>query len=631
MDENEKRLRQADALTQRQSAALSAQGGARQTAQAAGNYDALADQARTAARNNKLQNPDLSGMQDTLDQWRDTSVQQANNQIDYATRQGVQDLARARDDAYQDYQRQVRQTYVDEAKARDNQALYAAARGDRGGIGAAQYDAIAANAATNRQTVYQAQTKLASDVARQIADLRAQGEYQKADKALEIAQQHLSQLFQMQQFAIQTGIDVAKFNASVDQWLVGTLNDLNAQGIAYDQWKETMAFQRERAERADYESDRGYERSVFESNRAFDYQKARDAADDAFREKQLDVQMDQFEKSLKLDYDKLDFTKEQFKESVKQWWTQFNAQMDQQAVDNDYRERALEQSASQFAQSLGLDKEKFVESVKQWWTQYYSSEDQRAIDNARNERAQNFNEQATLTQLGQNDRKIALDEWSTRATIDQNQQKIDQTQQQINNAAAQNTLATNQANAYELLNRGIIPNDTLLASIGISRETALAYRESLNQVGATTTNGTSGKSMTVSDAKNLAKSGVWTDVTYNAFLSNGWTETEIQAAYGSQDGYKQYMAGRNTGTASGGSADGTSAAGAGRTTSWTNAQEIQAVAESIWNGRSPATKNLTPEQRKTKVMEYLDTQGRDKLSDQELLNILYRIGVIGGS
>ena len=155
---------------------------------------------------------------DYLDQWLSSAQQQQTNQIDYATNQAIQDLIRQQQDAQATYQSQQNQIAIDEAKAKDNQALYAEARGDKGGIGAAQYDAIMNTAAQNRLQVSQAQQKLATDTARQIADLRAQGEYEKADALLQLSQTYLSQLISMEQWALEYNLSVAQFNASLQQW-----------------------------------------------------------------------------------------------------------------------------------------------------------------------------------------------------------------------------------------------------------------------------------------------------------------------------------------------------------------------------------------------------------------------------
>lgn len=150
---------------------------------------------------------------------RRVAEERARAQADYAVQQGVNELQRAQEDAAPKYQAMRDQIDIDEARAKDNQALYAEARGDRGGIGAAQYDSIMNTAAQNRVRVNQEQTKLATDTARAIADLRAQGEFQKADAILQLAQNYLSQLNQLEQWALSTNLSIDQFNIGVDQWL----------------------------------------------------------------------------------------------------------------------------------------------------------------------------------------------------------------------------------------------------------------------------------------------------------------------------------------------------------------------------------------------------------------------------
>lgn len=161
---------------------------------------------------------DVSGMRDLLDQWLSAAKQQQEAAINYGVEQGVNELRRAEEDAQQQYQAQQDQINIDEARAKDNQALYAEARGDRGGIGAAQYDSIMNAAAQNRLTVGQQQTKLSTDTARQIADLRAQGEYKKADAVLELTQRYLTQLMSLEQWALNYQMDAAQFNLQLEKW-----------------------------------------------------------------------------------------------------------------------------------------------------------------------------------------------------------------------------------------------------------------------------------------------------------------------------------------------------------------------------------------------------------------------------
>lgn len=153
-----------------------------------------------------------------LEQWYQNAQQQQQNTVDFGTNQAILELLRNKQDAEAQYQEQRNQIAIDEAKAKDNQALYAESRGDKGGIGAAQYDAIMNTAAQNRLAVNSAQTKLATDTSRQIADLRAQGEYEKADALLTLSQQYLSQLMSLEQWAAEYNLSVAQFNASLKQW-----------------------------------------------------------------------------------------------------------------------------------------------------------------------------------------------------------------------------------------------------------------------------------------------------------------------------------------------------------------------------------------------------------------------------
>lgn len=161
------------------------------------------------------QNTDLSGY---LDKWRQAANEQAQRKIDYAVNKGVNDLQRAEEDAKAQFQTQRNQIDADEARGLDNAALYAELRGDRGGIGQQQYNSVQNNAAQNRQTVNSAQVKLATDTQRQIADLRAQGEFQKADKLLEISQSYLQQLVSIEQWAAEYNLSAAQFNESIRQW-----------------------------------------------------------------------------------------------------------------------------------------------------------------------------------------------------------------------------------------------------------------------------------------------------------------------------------------------------------------------------------------------------------------------------
>ena len=138
--------------------------------------------------------------------------------VDYATGKGVNDLLRNVEDSRGLFQTQRNQVDADEAKALDNQVLYAEARGDRGGIGMSQYGGIQNTAANNRAAVNAAEVKLQTDTQRQIADLRAQGEFEKADKVLEIGSKYLTELQDLEKWAKEKNVGVQEFNTKMQEW-----------------------------------------------------------------------------------------------------------------------------------------------------------------------------------------------------------------------------------------------------------------------------------------------------------------------------------------------------------------------------------------------------------------------------
>ena len=161
---------------------------------------------------------DISYMAQALKDQTEAAKQQAQAQIDRTVAEGTAELERAAQQAEEGFQAQREQIDLDEAMSRDAQALYAELRGDRGGIGAAQYDAIANTAAENRLAVAQAQRQAAAQTAEKMAALRAQGEYEKADKVLSLTQEYLGKLTELQKWAAEYDLSAAKFTESVNQW-----------------------------------------------------------------------------------------------------------------------------------------------------------------------------------------------------------------------------------------------------------------------------------------------------------------------------------------------------------------------------------------------------------------------------
>lgn len=181
-------------------------------------------------------------MQAILDAWKQAAQEQTNGQIDYATKQAIAELERALQDAQPQFKETAESISMEEQQALDNAALYAELRGDRGGIGQEQYNSIQNAAAQNRLAVQQAQTKLSTDTARQIADLRAQGEFEKADKALEITQQYLAQLLSLEQWAAEFNMTQEQFQASLQQWQAEYDMSMMQIGIDQNRWEQEFQF-----------------------------------------------------------------------------------------------------------------------------------------------------------------------------------------------------------------------------------------------------------------------------------------------------------------------------------------------------------------------------------------------------
>ena len=157
-------------------------------------------------------------MEAELDALHEAEKEQAAAKIDHATEQGVLELQQTEEEAREQFAVQRDQIDIDEARALDNQALYAEARGDDGGIGREQYGSIQNQAAASRYAVSKAQTKLSTDTAREIAALRAQGEFEKADALLSLTQNYLSQLVSLRQWAQEYNLSVSETNAALQQW-----------------------------------------------------------------------------------------------------------------------------------------------------------------------------------------------------------------------------------------------------------------------------------------------------------------------------------------------------------------------------------------------------------------------------
>lgn len=140
----------------------------------------------------------LSDLSPIINQMYDAADRQIRDNINYETQNAADQLQRAFRDAQPQYESAIAQQLLETKQAQDARALRNQINGDRGGIGSAQIDSIGNTGAKNREAIAQQQRQLATDTARQLADLRAQGKYQEASELLKSSQQRLSALYNEQ-------------------------------------------------------------------------------------------------------------------------------------------------------------------------------------------------------------------------------------------------------------------------------------------------------------------------------------------------------------------------------------------------------------------------------------------------
>jgi len=123
---------------------------------------------------------------DDMSSYYEKLLQQQQNQINYNTQVAIRDQQAQADQAALDAYDLQKQVAIQSAKTGDNIALASAAKGDAGGIGQKQYS-DAAN--TYDKQVYEINLQLKNveaQVAQNVADLKAQGQFELANAALEI-------------------------------------------------------------------------------------------------------------------------------------------------------------------------------------------------------------------------------------------------------------------------------------------------------------------------------------------------------------------------------------------------------------------------------------------------------------
>ena len=217
-------------------------------------------------------------LREMLDAWQKAALEQSNGQIDYAVQKAVTDLERALADVQPQFKEQAESVDRDARQAMDNSALYAELRGDKGGIGHEQYNSIQNTQAQNHLTVQQAQTKLATDTQRQIADLRAQGEFEKADAALQITQQYLQQLVSLEKWAAEYNLSVEQFNEQIRQWEMEYQFAMQQFETSKQQWAAEFGFQQQQYQNSLNQWQAEFDAAQNRWQAEFDYGKQSDMA-----------------------------------------------------------------------------------------------------------------------------------------------------------------------------------------------------------------------------------------------------------------------------------------------------------------------------------------------------------------
>lgn len=148
----------------------------------------------------------------------DQAQKQVEKSVDAATEAAVAEVENSVAEANEQFQNQRNAVAIESANAADNSALYAELRGDKGGIGKAQYDSIQNTAARNHAEINRTQTAFARDAAVEIAALQAAGEYEKAEKLLDITQERLSALTKLEQWQVEFAADQQEVQDRLGQW-----------------------------------------------------------------------------------------------------------------------------------------------------------------------------------------------------------------------------------------------------------------------------------------------------------------------------------------------------------------------------------------------------------------------------
>ena len=125
----------------------------------------------------------------------DSLTKSQNSSVDTAVKKGKKNLEQISAAGERAAQESIQQAQADRNDSYQLRSGIAQNNGDRQAIGNSQYGSIENTYDQQRASIAAQQSQLEKDVTRQVADLRSKGEYEKANAALQNAQQKFQQLY----------------------------------------------------------------------------------------------------------------------------------------------------------------------------------------------------------------------------------------------------------------------------------------------------------------------------------------------------------------------------------------------------------------------------------------------------
>ena len=431
-----------------------------------------------------LAHADASGIRDYLEQSRDAAIEEAYGRVDRGVTEGVNELARVREDAEDQYRTQQDQVSLDERRALDNKALYMAMNGmSKSGVGVEQYGAIQNAAAQNRLTINNARTKLQTDVARQMAEIRATGDFEKSQAYLQATQEYLSQIAQLEQWLQEFNVSVDQFNAQMEESRRNYLLQLKQLELATDQWEREFA-----ANRADALWNQNFQQQQADltQNRwqqEFDANRADTRWNQSFQQRQADLTQSRWQQEFNANRSDTawnqSFQQRQADLTQNRWQQEFNANRSDTAWNQNFQQGQAETARNQWQQEFDANRADTA------WNQNFQ---QGQAETARNQWQQEFDANRADTrwsqnfQQGQADR--AQEQWqqefdANRADTSWNQ-LFQQGQRDFQQRQYADTLADKAkqdalSRAEAMMNIGMTPDEDTLKAAGLSKEYAQLY------------------------------------------------------------------------------------------------------------------------------------------------------------